>query len=82
MMNGRIKIDSVVKCINCGHKELHHMPLYAAKTYYECPKCQAVHRPLENKCCIYCSYGSTLCPPTQRRLKASSYIPEARTPWL
>lgn len=49
------------------------MPEYAAKTFYECPACSAVHRPLENKCCIYCSYGSVLCPPTQRRIGRMTY---------
>ena len=50
------------------------MPEYAAKTFYECPACGTVHRPIENKCCIYCSYGSVLCPPTQRRTGIASYV--------
>ncbi len=30
--------------------------------YYECMNCQAVLRPLDGDCCVFCSYADTLCP--------------------
>jgi hypothetical protein len=77
-MNHVIQIVSTVKCIVCGHKETQRMPCYAAKTYYQCPSCNHILRPLENKCCIYCSYGSTLCPPMQRRVGISEFTAHSK----
>ena len=43
--------------------------------YYECMNCQAVLRPLDGDCCVFCSYADTLCPPKQMEAMSSAEIP-------
>ncbi|MER1719411.1 hypothetical protein KC966_09720 [Proteus terrae] len=30
-----------------------------------CPYCHTLLNPLEGDCCVFCSYGTVLCPPIQ-----------------
>ena len=41
------------------------MPTDACQFYYECANCRAVLRPLNDDCCVFCSYADTVCPPKQ-----------------
>ncbi|MDQ6638140.1 MAG: hypothetical protein M3Z15_00545 [Pseudomonadota bacterium] len=41
------------------------MPTDACQWFYECEACKALLRPLAGDCCVFCSYGSTGCPPMQ-----------------
>lgn len=41
------------------------MPTDACSWFYECESCKVLLKPLENDCCVYCSYGSVPCPPIQ-----------------
>ena len=51
------------------------MPTDAWRFYYECMNCQAVLRPLDGDCCVFCSYADTLCPPKQMEAMSSAEIP-------
>lgn len=50
----------------------------ARQFYYECINCQAVLRPLDGGCCVFCSYADTLCPPKQMEAMSSAEIPTNR----
>ena len=43
------------------------MPENACVHLYECTHCHLLLRPRSGGCCIFCSYGSTPCPPRQPR---------------
>ncbi|WP_434025546.1 GDCCVxC domain-containing (seleno)protein [Neptuniibacter halophilus] len=42
------------------------MPTEACQWYYECEGCGSLLRPLPGDCCVFCSYGTTPCPPIQK----------------
>lgn len=48
------------------------MPTDACQWYYECEVCHTVLMPLPGDCCVFCSYGSVLCPPIQASGKQGS----------
>lgn len=56
---------SVVTCPQCGHEKRERMPTNACQFYYDCKGCGELLRPKEGDCCVYCSYGTTKCPPIQ-----------------
>jgi len=64
-MNDSIILKSVVTCPICGHKKEETMPIDACQYFYECEECKTILKPTTGDCCIYCSYGSVKCPPTQ-----------------
>jgi len=33
--------------------------------FYECKNCGAILKSKQDDCCVFCSYGSVLCPPIQ-----------------
>jgi len=41
------------------------MPTDACTWYWECPQCNALIRPKQGDCCVYCSYGNVPCSPVQ-----------------
>ncbi|MBA5867698.1 MAG: hypothetical protein GDA67_13480 [Nitrospira sp. CR1.3] len=61
---------SLLTCPNCGTPTERDMPPDACVVLFECPSCQSVLRPQSGDCCVFCSYGSTKCPPVQ--LQANS----------
>jgi hypothetical protein len=52
-----MELQSVIACPVCSHKAIETMPTDACQHIYDCKQC--CHR------CVYCSYGSVLCPPVQ-----------------
>jgi hypothetical protein len=65
----KIILDSVITCPVCGHSELETMPIDACQFFYECKNCHTVLKPNPGDCCVYCSYGSVLCPQVQESKK-------------
>src|SRR5687768_9972035 len=57
--------QSEVRCPACGHRECFSMPENACVVMLDCPACGERLRPKPGDCCVFCSYGSTRCPPTQ-----------------
>ncbi len=64
---------STITCIKCGYKKEEVMPQYASKTTYTCTNCKNTITP--TKCCVFCSYGSVPCPPSQRKNLGSFNTP-------
>jgi len=46
------------------------MPPDGSQTSYYCKSCAALLRPEPGECCIFCSYGSVMCPPARKMWKA------------
>jgi hypothetical protein len=56
---------ATITCPACNHQATERMPLDACVCFWTCPACGALVRPLEGRCCVFCSYGSSRCPPCQ-----------------
>lgn len=63
----KIEKYSRITCPKCGFAKLEEMPLNVCVFYYECPACQIILRPKKGDCCVFCSYGSMVCPPVQEQ---------------
>ena len=61
------ELTSTITCPLCGHRALEIMPIDACQFFYDCKGCEALLRPKEGDCCVFCSYGSTPCPPIQEK---------------
>jgi hypothetical protein len=56
---------SIITCPDCGFKKEEDMPVDACKYFYKCTNCEAILKPKQGDCCVFCSYGSVSCPPIQ-----------------
>lgn len=61
-----IIFESTIKCPFCGFEEKLKMPKNACMHFYECENCKQLLKPLEGDCCVFCSYGTVVCPPKQQ----------------
>ncbi|MBL6751234.1 MAG: hypothetical protein ISP90_11960 [Nevskia sp.] len=59
------ELGSAITCPHCGQLSVETMPVNACIVFWPCPHCAAVLRPLAGRCCVFCSYGTTPCPPVQ-----------------
>ena len=75
-------LQSTITCQNCGHKKEETMLTDACQYFYECEKCKQVLKPKQGDCCVYCSYGSVVCPPIQQDKKCCwrTEYQKAKTP--
>ncbi|MBA4410228.1 MAG: GDCCVxC domain-containing (seleno)protein [Bacteroidota bacterium] len=60
-----IQLNSIITCPNCGFAKEETMPEDSCQFFYECENCKTVLKPQKGDCCVFCSYGSVLCPPVQ-----------------
>ncbi|MGK9168222.1 hypothetical protein KXR53_18070 [Inquilinus limosus] len=60
-----IRLTSTITCPLCGHRADETMPTDACQFFYDCKGCGALLRPKPGDCCVFCSYGTTSCPPVQ-----------------
>ena len=58
-----LTLDSVITCPECGFTKTENMPTDSCVFFLECDNCKAKLKPLPGDCCVFCSYGSTQCPP-------------------
>ncbi len=58
-------LESTITCPKCGRDQAETMPTDACQFFYECKACHTLLRPLKGDCCVFCSYGSVVCPPKQ-----------------
>ncbi len=58
-------LESILKCPACGVEKAERMPTDACQYYYECTHCKVLLRPKPGDCCVFCSYGTVVCPPMQ-----------------
>jgi len=61
----KVQLKSIITCPNCGHSKEEVMPTDACQYFYECVNCKEILKPINNDCCVYCSYGTIPCPPIQ-----------------
>jgi hypothetical protein len=62
---------SDLRCPHCGHVETLPMPTDACLFFHECAACHTIIRPTAGDCCVFCSFGSVVCPPMQSGSGAS-----------
>ena len=65
-MEKEIRLESVITCPECSHSKKETMQIDSCQYFYECENCQKVLKPINNDCCVYCSYGTVPCPPIQQ----------------
>ncbi|WP_096526934.1 GDCCVxC domain-containing (seleno)protein [Candidatus Nitrosoglobus terrae] len=58
-------LKSILTCPHCNFAKQEIMPTDSCQFYYECDNCKALLRPNPGDCCVFCSFGSVLCPPIQ-----------------
>jgi hypothetical protein len=58
-------LHSTITCPLCEHRKTEAMPTDACQYFYDCEGCQAVLKPKNGDCCVFCSYGDVPCPPVQ-----------------
>ena len=63
--NVEVNLESTITCPACGHKETETMQTNACQFFYDCKSCHTLLRPKPGDCCVFCSYGTTKCPPVQ-----------------
>jgi hypothetical protein len=61
----KVLLKSVITCPKCGATKEETMPIDTCVLFYNCDSCSANLKPKECYCCVYCSYGSEPCPPSQ-----------------
>ncbi|MBL4585991.1 MAG: hypothetical protein JKX84_02890 [Flavobacteriales bacterium] len=66
-MSTTITLLSTITCPKCGHKKEETMPTDACMYFYDCENCKEVLKPVNNDCCVFCSYGTVPCPPIQEK---------------
>ncbi|HXK58247.1 MAG TPA: GDCCVxC domain-containing (seleno)protein [Gammaproteobacteria bacterium] len=59
------QLISRITCPHCGVSRDESMPIDACQWFYECTGCGELLRPLPGDCCVFCSFGTTPCPPKQ-----------------
>ena len=57
-------------CPKCGFVQAAEMPIDACQFFYECTHCKTILRPEPGDCCVFCSYGSVVCPSKQSEATA------------
>jgi hypothetical protein len=60
-----VQLESVITCPLCGHQAREQMPTDACQFFYVCTGCDERLRPAPGDCCVFCSFGTTPCPPKQ-----------------
>lgn len=60
-----ILLSSIITCPNCRHQKEETMPTNACQYFYVCDNCKTRLKPAQGDCCVYCSYGTVVCPPMQ-----------------
>ena len=58
-------LESVLTCPSCGFGKTESMPTDACQYFYECDACKTLLKPKPGDCCVFCSYGTVMCPPKQ-----------------
>lgn len=65
MSTKKIILESTITCPLCQHQKTEIMPTDSCQYFYECEQCGERLKPVNGDCCVFCSYGTVLCPPIQ-----------------
>ncbi len=57
------ELKSTITCPSCSYRKTENMPTDSCVFFWECESCKTLLKPLPGDCCVYCSYGSSKCPP-------------------
>ncbi len=60
-----MKLESTLTCPKCGYRKQEHIPENACIVSYDCGQCGFTLRPVGFDCCVFCAFGSVVCPPVQ-----------------
>jgi hypothetical protein len=63
-----VEVVSRLTCPECGHESVETMPTNACVYFHECVGCGTLLRPKPGDCCVFCSFGDSLCPPCKSQL--------------
>lgn len=58
-------LQSLITCPVCCFSKEETMPSDACQFFYKCESCDALLKPKKGDCCVFCSYGTIVCPPMQ-----------------
>ena len=61
----KLVLESVLTCPACGFGKTEAMPTDACQFFYKCDGCKTLLKPKRGDCCVFCSYGTVMCPPKQ-----------------
>jgi hypothetical protein len=70
-----VELQSTIICPECGCSATETMPTDACLYFYDCQSCGARLKPKAGDCCVFCSYGSTPCPPIQEERQGIGRAP-------
>ena len=59
---------SKIKCPKCSFEKEEEMPTNGCQYFYTCTKCGETVKPTKGDCCVFCSYGDSVCPPKQTEI--------------
>ncbi len=65
LQSGMTVLTATLTCPHCEHEKSETMPTNACAHFYQCTGCGTILRPKPGDCCVFCSYGSSRCPPRQ-----------------
>ena len=60
-----IKSESLITCPFCGYQKVEILPLEYCLFRYNCDSCENTITPIDDDCCVFCSYGTHECPSIQ-----------------
>jgi len=75
-MSETIRLESTLTCPSCDFSAVEIMPTNACQFFYDCKGCGELLRPKPGHCCVFCSYGSVVCPPMQTAAGKSCCAPQ------
>ncbi|HRQ42099.1 MAG TPA: GDCCVxC domain-containing (seleno)protein [Chloroflexota bacterium] len=55
-----------ITCPFCGFGEMLEIPADYCLFFHRCANCNMLLKPTPGDCCVFCSYGNTLCIPKRR----------------
>ena len=65
-MNDNIVYRTHLTCPVCGFRQELEIPADYCLFFHRCANCNMQIRPAPGDCCVFCSYGDTLCIPKQQ----------------
>lgn len=62
-----VTLQTTVTCPSCGFLKEETMLESECVYFYTCTHCHEVLKPIFGDCCVFCSYGTVICPSEQKR---------------
>ena len=65
-MSDTVTLTCILTCPVCDQQSTEEMPTDACTYFHECSHCHTLLKPKAGDCCVFCSYGTVVCPPKQQ----------------